>query len=197
MKAISCVVLSTCLLFGAARADELPKSTPKDAGLSIEKLDHVNTLVQAAVDKNRTAGVVVLVARHGKVAYLESIGRLSAEADKQMSTDAIFRIHSMTKPITTAAALVLYDEGKFKLDEPVSKYLPEFRGLRVFAGEANATIEANREITIRDLMRHTSGLTYGMPNGTPVEKLYIENRIPDSGDTLADMVRKLGKLPLQ
>jgi CubicO group peptidase (beta-lactamase class C family) len=196
LKTIPSAVLSAWLLFGALSAEELPRAAPKDVGLSDEKLDHVKTLVQAAVDKNQTAGVAVLVARRGKVALLESFGRFSAKADRSMSSDAIFRIHSMTKPITTTAALVLYDEGRFKLDESVAKYLPELQGLRVYAGNADETVEANREITIRDLMRHTSGLTYGMPDGTPVDKMYIQSRIPDSGDTLAEMVRKLGKLPL-
>lgn len=197
MKAILGAALFECLLFGAIRADELPQATPKEAGLSNEKLDHVKSLVQAAVGKNQTAGVVLLVVRRGKIVCLESFGKLSTETATPMPTDAIFRIHSMTKPITTAAALVLCDEGKFKLDEPVSKYLPEFKGLRVYAGAADETVEASREITIRDLMRHTSGLTYGMPNGTPVEKLYIQNKVPDSGGTLADMVRKLAELPLR
>src|SRR5262249_52619395 len=190
-------VLCVCLLVGVVRADELPGAKPQDVGLSAEKLKRVKALLQAAVDKNQTAGAVVLVARRGKIVYLESVGKMHVEADKPMTSDTIFRIHSMTKPITTAAALVLYDEGKFKLDDPVSKYLPRLKRLRVYAGENKETVEANREMTIRDLMRHTSGLTYGMPNGTPVDKMYIQNRVQDSGDTLADMVRKLGKLPLQ
>jgi CubicO group peptidase (beta-lactamase class C family) len=149
------------------------------------------------LDKNQTAGVVVLVARHGKVAYLESFGKMNVEAGKPMEQEAIFRIYSMTKPITTVAALMLFEEGKFKLDDAVSKYLPEFKGLRVYAGNGDQTLKAKQEMTVRDLMRHTSGLTYGMPNGSPVDKLYIANKIEDSNDTLADMVSKLGKLPLQ
>jgi CubicO group peptidase (beta-lactamase class C family) len=86
------------------------------------------------VDKNQTAGAIVLVARQGKVAYLQTFGRLNAGADQPMPQDAIFRIHSMTKPITSTAALLLYEEGKFKLDDPVSRYLPELKGLRVHRG---------------------------------------------------------------
>jgi CubicO group peptidase (beta-lactamase class C family) len=197
VRAILYVVLFGCLSLGRACAEELPRAAPKDVGLSADKLDKVKAAVQAAVDKNRTAGVVVLVARRGKVAYLESFGKRDVEADKVMPTDALFRIHSMTKPITTVAALILYEEGKVKLDDPVSKYLPEFKGLRVHAGKGEETVEARREMTVRDLMRHTSGLTYGMPNGSPVDKLYIANKIEDPRDSLADMVAKLGKLPLQ
>jgi CubicO group peptidase (beta-lactamase class C family) len=185
------------LILGTARAEELPRAAPRDVGLSADKLDRVKSVIQAAVDKNQTAGVVVLVARHGKVAYLESFGKQDVEAGKPMPPDAVFRIHSMTKPITTAAALALHEEGKFQLDDPVSKYLPEFKGLRVYAGPGGQTAEAKREMTVRDLMRHTSGLTYGMPNGSPVDKLYIANRIADPGEGLADLVGKLGKLPLQ
>jgi CubicO group peptidase (beta-lactamase class C family) len=185
------------LFVGTARAEELPRAAPGDVGLSADKLDKVKSVVQAAVDKNQTAGVVVLVARRGKVAYLESFGKLDVGASKAMPPDAIFRIHSMTKPITTAAALVLYEEGKFKLDDPVFKYLPELKGLRVHAGKGDETVEAKREMTVRDLMRHTSGLTYGMPNALPVDKLYIANKIEDPRDSLADMVGKLGTLPLQ
>jgi CubicO group peptidase (beta-lactamase class C family) len=181
----------------AIRADELPRSRPEEVGLSAEKLGRVKTLVQRAVDKGQTAGVVVLVARHGKVAFLETFGKLNASTGKPMPPDAIFRIHSMTKPITTVAALRLYDEGKFKLDDPVSKYLPEFEDLRVHTGKNEETVEAKREMTIRDLMRHTSGLTYGMPNGTAVDKMYIAKGIDGPEHSLAEMVSVLGKLPLQ
>jgi CubicO group peptidase (beta-lactamase class C family) len=197
LRAIPCAVLFVFLFSAGVRAEELPRATPKEAGMSADKLDRIKSVVQSAVDKNQTAGLVVLVARQGKVVYLESFGKMDVEAGKPMLQDAIFRIYSMTKPITVAGALVLSEEGKFKLDDPVSKYLPEFKGLRVHAGKGDQTIEAKREMTVRDLMRHTSGLTYGMPNGSPVDKLYIANKIEDPGDSLADMVGKLGKLPLQ
>ena len=139
-------------------------------------------MVQEAVDKNQTAGAVVLIARRGKVAYQETFGKLNASTGELMPLDAIFRIHSMSKPITTAAALLLYDEGRFKLDEPVSRYLPEFKGLRVYAGKNDETALAKREMTIRDLMRHTSGLTYGMPGGTAEPSVYkiVINDLPPS-----------------
>jgi CubicO group peptidase (beta-lactamase class C family) len=197
MRAFRYAVIFGCLSVGAANAAELPVATPQEAGLSADKLDRAKAVVQAAVDKNQTAGVVVLVARRGKVAYLESFGKLDLEAGKAMPPDAIFRIHSLTKPITTAAALTLYEAGQLGLDDPVSKYLPAFKGLRVYAGPAGETTDAKREMTIRDLMRHTSGLVYGMPNGSPVDKLYIAHGIESPGDSLRDMVVKLGRLPLQ
>jgi CubicO group peptidase (beta-lactamase class C family) len=196
VRAIPPVFLFGCLLAGAARAGELPRAKPEEVGLSAGKLDRVRSLVQDAVDRRQTAGAVVLVARRGKVAYLESIGEMDAKAGKAMRPDALFRIHSLTKPITTAAALVLYEEGKLRLDDPVSKYLPQLKGLRVHAGEGREPVPARREMTVRDLMRHTSGLTYGTPDGSPVDKLYIANKVGDPGDSLADLVGKLGRLPL-
>jgi CubicO group peptidase (beta-lactamase class C family) len=197
VKTLALVALCACILLGGARAGELPQATPENVGLSAAKLERVKDLVQGAVDKKQTAGVIVLIARHGKVAYLETFGRLNARAVKPMPQDAIFRIHSMTKPITSAAALLLYEEGKFKLDDPVSTYLPELKGLRVHTGKGDETVEAKREMTIRDLMRHTSGLTYGMPNGTAVDKMYMTKGIDGPGLSLAEMVTTLGKLPLQ
>lgn len=197
MRAITVAFLLGGLFLRPARAEELPRSKPKDVGLSADKLDRVKAVVQAAIDKNQTAGAVVLVARHGKVAYLEPFGKMDVAAGKQMPPDAIFRVHSMTKPVTTAAALVLYEEGKFRLDDPVSKYLPEFKGRRVHVGDGGRTVAAEREMTVRDLMRHTSGLTYGTPSGSPVDKLYIAKGVRNPADSLADMVGKLGQLPLQ
>ena len=197
MKSLVFVAVCGCILSGGARAGELPQATPRDVGLSAAKLERVKNLIQSAVDKNQTAGAIVLIARQGKVAYLQTFGRLTARADKPMPQDAIFRIHSMTKPITTTAALLLYEEGKFKLDYPVSTYLPEFKGLRVHSGKGDETVEAKHEMTIRDLMRHTSGLTYGMPNGTAVDKMYVAKGIDGPDLSLAEMVTTLGKLPLQ
>jgi CubicO group peptidase (beta-lactamase class C family) len=191
------VALVACVLFGRARAEELPRAAPKQVGLSAEKLARVKTLVQDAVDKNQTAGAVVLIARRGKVAYLEAFGTLNTSTGERMPLDAIFRIHSMSKPITTAAALLLYEEGKLELEEPLCRYLPELKGLRVHAGKKDETVEAKRDMTVRDLMRHTSGLTYGMPNGTAVDKMYIARGIDGPGLSLAEMVAALGKLPLQ
>jgi CubicO group peptidase (beta-lactamase class C family) len=110
-----------------------------------------------------------------------------------MMPDAVFRIHSMSKPITTVAALTLYEDGRFKLDDPVSKYLSEFKGLRVITDKGIETLEAKREMTIRDLMRHTSGLTYGMPDSRLVDKMYTTRGIDGPALNLAEMVTTLGE----
>jgi len=179
---------------GQTDAAELPQVPPVEVGLSAKKLEKVKTIVQAQVDKKQIAGAVVLVARRGKISLLEPFGKLDLKSGKPMPPDAIFRFYSMTKPITSVAALMLVEAGKLKLDDPVGNYLPELQNLRVYAGK-DQTVAAKRPVTIRDLMRHTSGFTYGMPNGSPVDRLYIKNKI-DEG-TLPDMIRTLGKLPLQ
>ena len=186
-----------CFLIGAVRADELPRATPQEMGLAAGKLGEIKTIVQRAVDKHQTAGAVVVVARRGKIVLLESVGKMSAATDKPMRPDAIFRMYSMTKPITTVAALMLADDGKLALDDPVSQYLPEFKGLRVHTGRGDETVPVDREMTVRDLMRHTSGLSYGFLGDSAVDRLYRANHIGDRGDTLAELVSKLGKLPLQ
>jgi len=179
VRALLSAFVATCISVAVACAEELPRAAPATVGLSPEKLDRVKAIVQAAVEKKQTAGVVVLVARRGKVVFLETFGSLTQ--GKPMQPDAIFRIYSMTKPITSVAALMLCEDGKFKLDDPVAQYLPAFGEQRVDAGEGKDPVPANPEMTIRDLMRHTSGLTYG---------------VEVAGNTLADMVASLGKRPL-
>ena len=135
-----------------------------------------------------------MIARHGKVVYFKSFGKMDLEADKPMREDTIFRIYSMSKAITTAAALILYDEGKLGLDDPVSKYIPDFKEVEVWNAAGNVAPE--RAPTIRDLMRHTAGLTYGVFGDSEVDKLYLEAKILDPHDDLIAMSAKLGKLPL-
>jgi len=188
------LLLLVCGTSLAETRNEIPEVGPAEVGLSAKKLARVRTIVQTQVDKKRIAGAVILVARRGKIAVLESFGKLDLRSGKPMRPDAIFRIYSMTKPITSVAALMLVEKGKIKLDDPVSHYLRELTDLRVYAGK-DQTIAAKRPVTIRDLMRHTSGFVYGLPNGSAVDRLYIKNKI-DEG-TLADMIRKLGTLPLQ
>jgi CubicO group peptidase (beta-lactamase class C family) len=197
MKTLLVALVSGCLFVAHAGAEEIVRVTPQEMGLSAAKLDEVKTIVQTMVDKHQTAGAVVLVARRGKIVYLESIGKMDVATGKAMRPDAIFRIYSMTKPITSVAALILVDDGKLGLDDPVSKHLAEFKGLRVHTGKGDETVPADREMTVRDLLRHTSGLIYPFETDAVVDQLYRANKILDPEDTLADLVRKLGKLPLK
>ena len=181
-------------------AYELPTTVPEQVGLSAEKLKSAQAAMQKLVDDKRIAGGIFVVARRGKVVQFETCGMMDIEAKKPMKRDAIFRFYSMSKPITTVAAMILYEEGKIKLDDPVSKYIPEFKGLKVVADpdtEIIKEVAAKRQMTVRDLMRHTSGLTYGFFGDTAVDKLYRKSvQLGGSRTTLKDMTKNLAKIPL-
>ena len=182
-------------------AQEFPTAKPESVGLSPERLERITTAVQHSIDDKRIAGGVTLVIRHGQVAYFKAQGMADREANKPMQRDAIFRICSMTKPITSVAAMILYEEGKFLLDDPVSKYLPEFKNPKVLVKPANGkpyTIPATHEITIRDLMRHTSGITYHWNGdlGQGYSDSKVAHGILQYDGTIADSVKNLAAQPL-
>jgi CubicO group peptidase (beta-lactamase class C family) len=187
---LGCLCLATSLT-GA----ELPVAKPESVGMSSEKLREVDRIVEDLIAKKRLAGAQVAVTRHGKVVYNKTFGQMDIEADKAMQEDAIIRIYSMSKGITTAAALMLYEEGKIGLDDAVSKYIPEFKGVKVWDGDK--AVPAKREPTVRDLMRHTAGLTYGGIGNVEVDKLFKQADLFNKGQTLAEFSAKMGKLPLK
>jgi CubicO group peptidase (beta-lactamase class C family) len=191
-------------------AQELPRVAPGAAGLSAQRLERLDDMLNGHIQKGELAGTVVLIARHGKVAFFKSYGLMDIEAQKPMPLDGIFRIASMTKVATAVSVLILYEEGRFLLNDPVAKYLPEFRVMKVLApgpGPKNGTTAgqgknpapqtepAARPITIRDLLRHTSGLVYS-DGGTIVDQEYIEAGFRTWGGTLAEFVEKIAQLPL-
>jgi CubicO group peptidase (beta-lactamase class C family) len=178
-----------------APAAELPRAKPEDVGMSADRLARIDPIVRKMVDDKKTAGVVVAVARRGKLVELKTFGMMDVAAGKPMKEDTVFRIYSMSKPITTAAAMILYDEGKFRLDDPVATYLPEFKHLKVYQ-EDGEPVELKRPVTMADLMRHTAGLTYGS-DPTPVDKLYRDKKVLDRNSSLEQMVEKLGTIPLR
>ena len=181
-------------------AYELPTATPESVGLSAEKLKDAQAALQKLVDEKQIAGGVFAVTRRGKVVQFETCGMMDIEAGKPMKRDTIFRFYSMSKPITSVAAMILYEQGKIKLDDPVSKYIPEFKGLKVAAdadAEEITEVPARREMSVRDLMRHTSGLTYGIFGNTAVDKLYRKSiQLGGGKTTLTDMAKKLSSIPL-
>ena len=205
LKSLSAAtVVVTCFAFSAL-AQGLPKaSQPEEVGFSTERLNRVAKIFQADVDKGLIPGAVVLIARNGKVAYLEAFGFRDRDKKIPMSTDAIFQIASMTKPLTSVAIMMLVEEGKIQLNEPISLYLPEFKGVQVGVEKVNAaagnpelTLEpVQREMTIQDLLRHTSGITYGTFGKSLVKQRYNEANLFDRNQTLAEFVSKLAKLPL-
>ena len=181
-------------------ASELPTATPEQVGLSAEKLQEARAAMQKLVDDKRIAGGVFAVARRGKVVQFETCGMMDIESGKPMRRDTIFRFYSMSKPITSVAAMILYEQGKIELDDPVSKYIPEFKELKVAAdpdAEEITEVPARREMSVRDLMRHTSGLTYGVFGNTAVDKLYRKTiQLSGQGDNLEEMAKKLASVPL-
>jgi CubicO group peptidase (beta-lactamase class C family) len=177
----------------------MPVSTPEAAGMSQERLDHMHDFFQGEVAKNSAAGYVLLVARGGKLVYSGAIGMRDRARQVPMTLDTRFRIASMTKPITAVAVLMLYEEGRFRLDDPVSRFLPEFANERVSSGVdahgALITEPAKEPITIRHLLTHTSGLGYLFDSSTPLGKTYNAMPITDHS-TLADVVRAIAGVPL-
>lgn len=189
------------LLHLCAVAQDLPVAKPESVGLSSDRLDRIANVVQHDIDDKRIAGAVTLVVRRGHVAWFKSQGMIDREANKPMPTDAMFRICSMSKPITSVAVMMLYEEGKFLLDDPVSKYLPEFKNPKVLVKPASGepyTIPATKEITIRDLLRHTSGLTYNWnPDLGPMyEKANVASGLLQYDGTIGDSVKQLAGMPL-
>jgi CubicO group peptidase (beta-lactamase class C family) len=200
-RRIILVLLGIFVLNLFAIAQDLPAAKPESVGLSSDRLERIASSVQRNIDDKRISGAVTLVVRHGKVVWFKAQGMADREAAKPMPTDAMFRICSMTKPITSVAVMMLYEEGKFLLDDPVSKYLPEFKNPKVLvkpASGATYTIPATKEITIRDLLRHTSGITYQWNDdlGPTYEKADVASGLLPFDGTIADNVKHLAALPL-
>jgi CubicO group peptidase (beta-lactamase class C family) len=173
------------------------------AGLSQERLAKLVTVFRSDVDEGRIPGVVVLVARNGEVALFEAIGFRDRAAAAKMEKDAIFRLYSMTKPIVSVAAMMLVEEGRMLLMDPVSKHMPELKGLKVGVEkpgpEGKPVLElvpSAREMTVQDLLRHTSGITYGIFGRSLVKAAYNELNPLDGKQTSGEMVAKFAKLPL-
>jgi len=174
------------------------KVTPEDLGLSAARLVKIDLMTQQYIDEGKLPGTITLVSRRGKIAHFECQGRMDIEADKMVSEDTIFRIYSMTKPITSVALMMLYEDGHFQLDDPVSRFVPSFENMEVYISgnkDEYKTQSADRQISIRDLLTHTSGLTYGFMRTSVVDALYRDKGVEES-KTLGDMVNKLAELPL-
>jgi CubicO group peptidase (beta-lactamase class C family) len=176
---------------------------PEKVGLSAARLGRIRPAMQRYVDENKLAGVLTAVARHGHIAHLDTVGLMDVEANKPMQLDTIFRIYSMSKPITSVAVMMLYEENRFLLTDPVSRFIPEFEHVQVFVRKNGSGIELAdpaRPIAIHDLLTHTAGLAYGLENVEYVDQLYqqrvwaLRERRPDM--TLADMIRSVAALPL-
>ena len=205
-RSLALVSLLGWILFSTlAWAQGLPTASPEDVGLSSAKLAKVTAAVNAEIAKSRYPGAVALVARRGKVAYFEAFGHLNPKTSAPMTKDAIFRLYSMTKPFTSVAAMMLLEDGRILLNDPVSKYLPKLANLQVAAPQYDAAtgkvtyalVPAEREITLQDLLRHTSGVVYG--NNTPnakVKELYAKEGVDWANVTPAEQIDRLSRVPL-
>jgi len=181
-------------------------TVPENVGLSSERLERIGWSIQKSVDENRIAGAVSLVARHGKIAYFKAFGMSNREDRKLMQTNQIFRICSMTKPITSVAVMMLYEEGRFLLNEPVANFIPEFKEMKVLdppftqdqTSPPGNLVPAKRPITIRHLLTHTSGLTYhwNARLGKQYREAGMGHGILHQEGTIGDAVKRLSKLPL-
>ena len=183
---------------------EFSAAKPENVGLSSERLNRLGGSLKAHIEKGVMPGSVVLVARMGKIAYFNGLGIRDLKTSSPMQKDTIFEIHSMTKPIVSVGIMILQEQGRFFLGDPVSKYIPEFKEMKVGVestdpgtGEKTySEVPAEREITIQDLLRHTSGLTYSWMGKSKVHMMYKEAGLSNPDQTLAEMVKKLSKLPL-
>lgn len=213
-------ILSTCLVAGAivafvpmAWAQSLQKASPDQAGMSAERLARLSGVLKKEVEQDKLPGVVAMVARKGKLVYAEAFGLRDKDSKQPMKVDAIFRIYSMTKPLASVAAMMLVEEGKVQLTDPISKFLPAFQNMQVsvpktdpvFARTTYTLVPADRPITVQDLLRHTSGLAYGeITVNAPVKDAYAKAgvylpgvRDYDSRDmTPAEQVERMAKAPL-
>src|SRR6202034_348854 len=172
---------------------------PESVGFSSERLERLHALMQEAVDKKYQAGMVTILARHGKVVDYRAYGERDLASHAPMTRATIFRDYSMTKPVTAVAMMILYEEGKWLPSDPISKFIPEFAHLKVYNGvDADGKmilVDPDHTPTMRELMSHTAGFTYGFFGDTPVDKMYLQADLLGSKN-LQEFIDKLAKLPL-
>ena len=188
---LAAAVFAACLLPALAAPPAATPQKPESVGISSERLGRIHEMVMTRVKENAVSGAVTIVARKGKVVHFEAHGLMDIESKKPMTKDALFRLASTTKPLTAAAILILMEEGKLLLTDPVSKFIPEFRAPKVATDKG--LVPATRGITILDLLTHTSGLGSGGAAVAEFQQV-LKSRTPD--DTLATFIPKYGALPL-
>jgi CubicO group peptidase (beta-lactamase class C family) len=203
MRALFFVLtLTAAVVLQPAFADgsqALPAAKPETVGMSGERLTRLSDGMKSLVDQGRLAGVVTMVARHGKVIEFDAAGKRDIAANLPMQKDSIFRIYSMSKPITGVAMMMLFEQGKWQLNDPVAKYVPEFADLKVYGTDASGNTvlkDQTHPVTMRELMSHTGGFTYGFFSNTPVDKLQREADLLNVNNTLDEMIKRIAKLPL-
>ncbi|MBI3530648.1 MAG: beta-lactamase family protein [Betaproteobacteria bacterium] len=192
-------------VMAATWAADLPSASPEDFGFSSERLARIGPAIKGEIEKGQYPGAVILVARKGQIVYFESFGQLDPASGKPMTKDAIFRLYSMTKPYTSVAAMMLMEEGRLRVTDPVSRYIPALANLQVsvastdpYTGVAKYfNVPVDREVTIQDLLRHTSGFVYGAYTAHPkVKELYAKEGVDWKDVTPTEQIERLAKVPL-
>ena len=208
MKLFRNVVWSSLLaafIGGSLFAADLPAAPPEKLGFSSERLARIGPAIKGEIEKGQYPGAVILVARKGQIVYFESVGKLDPVSGKPMPKDAIFRLYSMTKPYTSVAAMMLMEAGRLRMTDPVSKYIPAFAKLEVSVPSADPltgaaryfNVPADREVTIQDLLRHTSGFVYGQyTSHAKVKELYAKEGVDWKNVTPAEQIERLARVPL-
>ncbi len=217
----TCVVVILMVACGTSLARDLPDSRPERQGFSSERLQLISSHMRKAVERGEMVGGMGVIAREGRVVFREVWGMADRERQVPMSEDTIFRLYSMSKPITSVALMMLYEEGRFELADPVADYIPELSDLEVALSTADSdtgvisdgtisrgvghtdesligkTRKPKRQPTVHDLLRHTAGFTYGSFGNTEVDKMYREAGYPSFDGDLQAFVKTLGRIPLQ
>ena len=177
------------------RYEGLPRAIPEDVGMSTSRLGRIAPVMQGYVDNGKIPCALTMIARAGKLVHFEKFGMQDIAAAKPVEFDTIFRLYSMTKPITSVAVMMLYEEGHFQLTTPVSEFVPAFKDMKVYTEDGSAIVDAEREVTIKHLLTHTAGLIYDSNRDDhPIDQRYEEADL--YGGDLANMVNKLGDIPL-
>ncbi len=186
-------------LVKGSRSIDLSLNKPETVGFSSARLERLHEVMQRAVDQKQIPGIVTILARHGKIVDYRAYGQRDVAGGAPMTKDAIFRDFSMTKPVTGVAMMILYEQGKWLPSDPISKYVPEFKNLKVFKGvDADGTMileDPKHAPTMHELMTHTAGFTYGFFGNTPVDKMYQKANLLQS-KSLQEFIEKLAKIPL-
>lgn len=205
LRNIACGLVLVWLAAAPTGAADLPTADPESLGFSSERLARIGPAIKAEIDKGQYPGAVMLVARKGKIVYFDSVGQLDPVSGKPMTKDAIFRLYSMTKPYTSVAAMMLMEDGKLRVTDPVSKYIPAFANLQVSVPviDPNTTaikyvnVPVDREVNIQDLLRHTSGFVYaGFTSHPKVKELYTKEGVDWKDVTPTEQIERLAKVPL-
>jgi CubicO group peptidase (beta-lactamase class C family) len=183
----------------AAATHDLPTAKPESVGMSSERLARLDAGMKSLINEGRLAGTVTMVARHGKVVEFDAAGKRDLASNAAMQKDSIFRIYSMSKPITGVAMMMLFEEGKWQLNDPVAKFIPEFANLKVYSTDASGNMtlkEQNHPVTMRELLSHSGGFSYGFFSNTPVDKLQREADLLNVNNSLDEFIKRVAKLPL-